>query len=142
MIGIVERLRFDATQYEIQFSKGVASNTPPRKRYLREAWYAPTPPGIKKGDYVLASKYRDGDPEDQFCIGFYDGSFGDGTGTRHLVVDSQGKQFRRNGFRRVARSGTERGKWMVKHIKLIEEYRDRFSVWHWWRASWKELSIL
>lgn len=109
------------------------------RQYLRDEWYAPTPDGIKKGDYVLASKYRDGDPGDQFCVGFYDSSFGDGTGTRHLVLDSEGKQFRRNGFRRVARIGNERGKWIVQHLTLIEKMGGRYSVWHWFRVPWSEL---
>lgn len=109
------------------------------KQYIRDEWYAATPDGIKKGNYVLASKYRDGDPGDQFCIGFYDSSFGDGIGIRHLVIDSEGKQFRRNGFRRIAKIGHERGKWIVQHLALIEKMRDRYSVWHWFRAPWAEL---
>jgi len=27
---------------------------------------------IKKGDYVLATKYSDGDPKDHFAVGFFD----------------------------------------------------------------------
>lgn len=112
------------------------------KPYIRDAWYAKPPPGIKKGDYVLATKYRDGDPGDHFCVGFYDEPFDDGVGVRHLILDSEGKQFRRNGFRRVARIGTERGKWIIKHLALIEKLQDRFSVWHWYRALWQELRAL
>jgi hypothetical protein len=91
------------------------------------------------GDYVVATKYDDGDPGDQFCIGFYNGFYDHYGQTRHLVVDKNGQSFRHNGFRCVRHVGAERGKWMVDNIKLIEQLRDRFSVWHWWKASWKEL---
>lgn len=95
---------------------------------------------MKPGDYVVATKYRDGDPGDQFCIGFYDGSYDHcGIETRHLVVDSEGKQFRPNGFRRVAKVSARRGTWMVQHLSLIEGMMNRFSVWHWYRAPWREL---
>jgi hypothetical protein len=97
------------------------------------------PPNIKAGDYVLATKYRDGDPVDQFCIGVYAGSFDHFGETRHLVVDADGNQFRRNGFRRVAKVSAKRGAWMVQNLDLIERMKDRFSVWHWYRAPWKEL---
>jgi len=96
----------------------------------------------KKGDYVVATKYADGDPGDQFCIGFYDGGYDHYGQTRHLVVDSHGKNFRHNGFRRVARVGAKRGTWMVQNIAHIERMMNRFSVWHWWKAPWRELSLL
>jgi hypothetical protein len=76
---------------------------------------------------------------DQFCIGFYNGFYDHYGQTRYLVVDTNGQSFRHNGFRRVRHVGAKRGKWMVDNIKLIEQLRDRFSVWHWWKASWKEL---
>lgn len=97
---------------------------------------------IQKGDYVIATKYKDGDPGDQFCIGFYAGSYDSYGQTRHLVVDSEGVNFRHNGFRRVAKVSHERGSWMVRNLKLIEELKNRFSVWHWYRATWKELKSL
>jgi len=92
----------------------------------------------EKGDYVLATKYSDGDPGDQFCIGFYAGRFDHYGQTRHLVDDAQGKPFRHNGFRRVAKISARRGEWMVKHLSMIE--RSRYSVWHWFRAPWRELT--
>ena len=111
------------------------------RRYLRDRWTAETPPNINNGDYVVATKYRDGDPVDQFCIGFYKGFYIHYGETRHLVVDSNGTNFRINGFRRVARISSKRGSWMVDHLKHIETMKDRFSVWHWVRASWRELSL-
>ena len=109
-------------------------------RYIRDIWSAPTPDGLKKGDYVLATKYRDGDPNDHFVVGVYDRSINNGIETRHMIVDSEGKQFRANGFRRVAKLGTKRGAWIVGHLTLIERERNRLSVWHWYRAAWRELN--
>jgi hypothetical protein len=112
------------------------------KRYIRSQWdvewdkFAAL--GIKRGDYVVATKYKDGDPGDHFCVGFYDRAL-DYDHVRHLVVDGDGKQFRNNGFRRVARVGKQRGEWMVRHLALIEQLQDRYSVWHWYRAPWREL---
>ena len=88
---------------------------------------------------MLATKYSDGDPGDHFAIGYYNGSYDHHGQVRHLVVDSEGKSFRANGFRRVATIGTNRGNWMVQNLHHIEAMRDRFSVWHWYRASWVEL---
>jgi len=96
---------------------------------------------LKPGDYVVATKYADGDPGDQFCIGFYSGCYDHYGQTRHLVVDSAGKNFRHNGFRRVARVSAARGTWMVEHLALIDKLMDRFSVWHWYRAPWWELRL-
>lgn len=111
-------------------------------RYVRQHWSPRTQAPVTKGDYVVATKYADGDPGDQFCVGFYDGSFEHAGQTRHLVIDSEGKNFRHNGFRRVARVGKERGQWMVSHLEHIEEMKDRFSVWHWWQAPWRELRAI
>lgn len=71
---------------------------------------------LNKGDYVLATKYGDGDPGDQFSIGFYD-RFQDG---RHYVVDGDGKQFRGNGFRRCERIAREVGEWLVTYASFLE----------------------
>lgn len=63
------------------------------------------------GDYVLATKYSDGDPGDMWALGFYDG-VNDQQG-RHYVVDNEGKQIRGNGFRRVARIRSDVGHWLI-----------------------------
>lgn len=84
------------------------------------------------GDYVLATKYSDGDPGDQFAVGFYDRSFYHFGQERHLVVDNDGNQFRANGFRRVDRISHERGCWLVAHFPEIE--KSGRSLW-WWRRQ-------
>lgn len=109
-------------------------------RYIRDDWNGKPSIGLKKGDYVLATKYSDGDPGDHFVVGFYDSILPKVGGDRHMVVDSEGKQFRGNGFRRVAKISARRGEWIIRHLKLIEDARDRFSVWHWFRAPWTELN--
>jgi hypothetical protein len=51
------------------------------------------------GDYVLATKYEDGDPGDAWALGFYDGE----RGGRYYVLDDNGNQIRGNGYRRISR---------------------------------------
>jgi hypothetical protein len=84
---------------------------------------------MKNGDYVLATKYSDGDPHDQWCIGIYEEQIGD----RHWVIDIYGNQFRHNGFRRVKKITKERGEFILRHMNIIE-YTDR-SLWWWVRCS-------
>ena len=88
---------------------------------------------LESGDYVLATKYSDGDPGDHWVIGFFAGL----TAThynppRYDVVDGDGKQFRGNGFRRVKKISHERGRWMLEHAQQIED--GSRSVWWWARA--------
>ncbi len=75
---------------------------------------------LQKGDYVLATKYADGDPLDQWCIGFYDQAVEvTGGSIRHLVVDSDGAQFRHNGFRRVKKIRGDVGEALLNNIDFI-----------------------
>jgi hypothetical protein len=68
------------------------------------------PPAL--GDYVLATKYDDGDPGDMWALGWYDGMQDDQG--RHYVKDNEGKQIRGNGFRRVARIRKDVGRWLLE----------------------------
>lgn len=79
---------------------------------------------MDRGDYVLATKYHDGDPRDHWCVGFYDRQDEQG---RHYIVDGEGKHFRGNGFRRVAKISTARGAWLLTNAIGIE--RSGRSVW-------------
>lgn len=92
------------------------------------------------GDYVLATKYRDGDPGDSYCVGFYDGVLDNVAGlTRYLVVDGEGKQFRRNGHRRVEPITDAEGRWLIERFDQfrpmqLDETGERLvgkSVWDW-----------
>lgn len=82
------------------------------------------------GAYVLATKYGDGDPGDQFGIGFYAGPAGIGGG-RFMVHDGDGRPLRAGGFRRIKRISRRRGAWLLARIRDIES-GDR-SVWWWAR---------
>ena len=89
---------------------------------------------IQKGDYVLATKWSDGDPKDQWCVGFHDGE----ERGRHFVTDNEGNQFRCNGFRRVAKISQERGEFILRNRPTIE-WAER-SLWWWKRCSMKKVS--
>ena len=86
------------------------------------------------GDYVLATKYHDGDPGDHFCVGRLQRVEIDPLGKpRYFVVGSEGQQFRANGFRRAKKISLERGDWLVSHFDEIEQ--SGRSVWGWARRS-------
>jgi len=70
---------------------------------------------IARGEYVLATKYSDGDSRDHWAVGFYDHAKGD----RHFVIDGAGNQLRANGFRRVGRITPEKGAWLLENSKSI-----------------------
>ena len=91
------------------------------------------------GDYVLATKYGDGDPQDHWCVGFYAGLTNPDKydPPRYDVVDGEGKNFRGNGFRRIKKITPERGAWMLKHAKDIE--LSGRSIWHFARCSMNPL---
>lgn len=83
------------------------------------------------GDYVLATKYKDGDSGDHWAIGFYSGLTGGpgryGEDPRYDVIDGIGKSFRGNGFRRVEVIAREEGDYLLKNSRDIET--SRCNVW-------------
>lgn len=89
---------------------------------------------IKKGDYVLATKYNDGDPKDHFVVGFYNGMTNHKP-PRFKIVDHDGSYFRQNGFRRIKKISPKRGKWIVDRITKIES-SDK-SLWWWVKQKMK-----
>ncbi len=76
-----------------------------------------------KGDYVLATKYTDGDPADAWCVGFYISLSPDGE--RHFVGDANGgpgpNGYRFSGFRCVDLIDKELGDWMVRNAVELEK---------------------
>jgi hypothetical protein len=84
---------------------------------------------LTKGDYVLATKWSDGDPQDPWCVGFYDRF--DEEWKRHHVVDGDGDPFRAGGFRRAKKINIRRGAWLLKHKDEIEQ--SSRSLWYWIR---------
>lgn len=86
--------------------------------------------------YVLATKYSDGDPFDQWAVGFVVGRWQAGfRDVRFDIVNSEGMLFRNNGFRRVERISARRGTWLVERIPLIEElkHNSKRTLWGWRR---------
>ena len=76
---------------------------------------------MKNGDYVFATKYDDGDPADGWAVGFYDGRVNQTTHKdRYLVIDGEGVQFRRNGFRRVEEISEELGVKLIESLKKFD----------------------
>jgi len=76
------------------------------------------PPDL--GDYVLATKYSDGDPGDAWALGFYAGELDMGNdrceikvAPRYMVKDGAGNNIRWNGYRRVARIRKDVGAWLL-----------------------------
>ena len=91
----------------------------------------------RRGDYVLATKYSDGDPGDQWCVGIYDGFYVKDNGAiRYDVVDEGGRLFRMNGFRRIKKISPERGAFILSHMRDIE--MSRRSLWWWLTVSMKK----
>lgn len=74
----------------------------------------------EKGDYVLATKYSDGDPGDPWAVGYYLGNFDHYGQTRHLVGDENGKSFRANGYRCVGPVAADFGNWLLSVARELE----------------------
>jgi len=84
------------------------------------------------GDFVLATKYSDGDPKDEWCVGFLL-SMTDHNPPRYNIVDSDGKLFRGNGFRKAKKISAKRGAWLLENKSSIE--LGGRSLWWWSRQK-------
>ena len=73
---------------------------------------------VKPGDYVLATKYSDGDPMDQFYVGFVAEVLPNG---RHIVTDANGISQRANGFRRAEKITQAEGAALCAMIPHISD---------------------
>jgi hypothetical protein len=82
---------------------------------------------VPVGEYVLATKYDDGDPCDHFFIGFVSGYTHHG---RYLIVDNDGRNQRHNGFRRAEPITAEEGAALVAMIPEIANKRGPSLWWH------------
>jgi len=74
---------------------------------------------MNKGDYVLATKYNDGEAWDHWAVGFYNGMAPQGD--RHYVVDENGQSFRFSGFRKCAIIDKALGLWFMTHAEKLEK---------------------
>jgi hypothetical protein len=95
-------------------------NEPKRDSAPADEGRLETPVRPAVGDYVLATKYSDGDPGDPWALGFYAGEMDMGNdrndikvAARYLVNNSAGQSIRPNGYRRVARIRQDVGAWLL-----------------------------
>jgi len=89
------------------------------------------------GDYVLATKYDDGDPCDHFCVGFVSSchalrNIDRPPSLRYFIVDNRGVNQRHNGFERAEKITTEEGRRLVE---LMPEIGDRRGPSVWWHLG-------
>ena len=85
---------------------------------------------LHRNDYVLATKYHDGDPCDHFAVGFLREVWTRGDCVRYGVEDSDGKLFRANGFRRCEKISESIGNLLVDAIPVIGNVPGK-SIWYW-----------
>jgi len=97
---------------------------------------------IAIGDYVLATKYNDGDPKDGWAIGWVGSITNHFNSIRYIIVDATGTVIgRANGFRRAKRISWEKGAWIVNHATAIEKWYS-YSMWTMYRTSMENLAKL
>jgi hypothetical protein len=114
----------DATIQEILDGKNAVRQQLPEY----PIWILVAEQPLQKGDYVLATKWHDGDPRDHFYVGFYKESYNGGL--RHLIVDENDNLVRGNGFRRVEAITAEEGKAIIALIPKIGDKPGRSLWWH------------
>ncbi len=78
---------------------------------------------VQLGDYVLATKYHDGDPKDGFAIGYVSNNTNP---YRIQVRGSDGQQIG-GSYRRYKKISGDFGQWLVKNLAHIEA--DGRSLW-------------
>lgn len=83
----------------------------------------------KVGDYVLATKWSDGDPKDPWAIGVvsYVGGKAEKGTLRYYMVPGVGVY--NTGYRKCQVITPEQGKWILDLKDAIES--DQYSIW-WW----------
>lgn len=80
------------------------------------------------GDYVLSTKWSDGDPCDHFYIGFVSG-YTNHKPARYMVTDGAGNEQRGNGFRRAEVITGDEGR---KLVGISKEIGDKVGPSLWW----------
>lgn len=73
---------------------------------------------LSPGDYVLGTKYSDGEAWDPWIVGFYKGQCGDG---RHQIADSFGNTGRIV-YRRVENITADQGNYLLANADNLERY--------------------
>ena len=83
---------------------------------------------MKKGDYVIATKHKDGDPNDPFCVGFFYKKTTE-IPPKNIVTDADGIAMHAGGYRRIKKITQDVGEKILANIKEIEG--SGVSVWRW-----------
>lgn len=74
---------------------------------------------MKPGDYVLATKYKDGHSADPWVVGYFVRKEDD----RFIVADENGKVLRASGFRKCIPISKDEGRFLLEEVeKLREDY--------------------
>lgn len=92
---------------------------------------------IEKGQYVLATKWNDGDPGDNWAVGYYDRE----ENGRHFVVDGDGNNIRAGGYRRVGKISPEYGNWLLGQAAKVLEKSPPGTVNLWTMATPRAFGI-
>ena len=67
----------------------------------------------KIGDYVLATRWSDGDPGDPWAVGIYAGTHSLNKPLRHMVNNADGTTIRPNGFSKCHPIRKDVGRWLL-----------------------------
>lgn len=84
---------------------------------------------LKEGDYVLATKFHDGDSGDPWAVGFYAGLT---EHDRYLVKDGNDNHIRASGYRRVGKISHDLGSWLMNNADDLESMAapaETFNLW-------------
>lgn len=94
---------------------------------------------MKPGDYVLATRWSDGNPREPFYIGFLLNTYKTSGQTRYLLCNKDGTAPKgmTNGFRRCEKISEETGALLVKAIPIFEQGATARSLWYWKRNPGK-----
>ena len=93
---------------------------------------------VEIGDYVLATKFNDGEIGDHYCVGYLSGMLPRISRDRYDVVDSYGNLFRGNGFRCCIKISESQGKWFVDKMNKDVGSLSGQSIWYHYNELIKE----
>ena len=80
-------------------------------------------------DYVLASKWSDGDPNDPWAIGFVDKTLPPTSSPRYTLKDADGNPMKFGIFGRAERISEASGYILVVARNIVMQ--SHYSVWYW-----------
>lgn len=81
------------------------------------------------GDYVLGTRWSDGDPGDPWAVGFLTTIHCTPIGQRFVVAHADGTPIRAGGFLYVRRISFKRGAWLLENSDAIEQSGRHLGYW-------------